>query len=240
MEIHKGGLILRIFRNNSTPCLHATTNPYVAYVSVALMTPFDNESLDIISAHVAKRLGIGPIVAPGQNTGITLINSDGSVQLDVQTASNGIPYLDTHSPETLVSSGIIDICTGRPFDLAKSINRVRIAFPRLLETLANTEKIVEASDFLPTPPRVLDKKHRHIRSFDQDASKDRIADAYVQANITKSVYLTSPVVPSDSSASKRTRYSLNDLEGSDVPYEESGLRPDATYDDGTPVFRQGL
>ena len=86
---------------------------------------------------------------------------------------------------------------------------------------------------------MLDNKHQNIRSFDQDVSKDRIADAYVQANITKSVYLTSPLVSSDSSAYNRTRYSLNDLEGSDVPYEESGLRPDATYDDGTPVFRQG-
>lgn len=73
MEIRKGGLILRIFRNN-TPCLNAETNPYVVYVSPALMTPFDDESLDITSAHVAKRLGIGLIVAPGQNTGTTLIN----------------------------------------------------------------------------------------------------------------------------------------------------------------------
>ena len=117
------------------------------------MTPFDNESLDIISAHVAKRLGIGLIVAPGQNASITLINSNGSVQLDVQTASNGIPYLDTHSPEeTLMSSDVIDICTGRPFDLAKAINRVRIAFPRLLGTLDKTENIVEAAICLPTLP----------------------------------------------------------------------------------------
>ena len=201
LEVTKGGLILRIFRNkqSSAPCLDATKNPFVAYVSVALITDFDNKSLDIMSTHVAKRLGLGLIIAPGQNAGITFINSTGSVQLDVQTADNGIPYLETHTPdETLMSSGVIDICTGLKFDLTDAVNRARNAFPSLLRNLNDTASIVKAANFPTSPPQNV-SWDSNIRSFDRDAQKDYIADAYVQANITKSVYLTEPLDPNDSS-----------------------------------------